>query len=155
MIGSCSSSNSIIILHRIVCSEHTSIEPITASKEVNPRDVLNVLERDFKDVDETNGLSKEDRRFYDITATRRQVADGRYEVPMSFKENLPTLECNIDLAEKRLEYLRRKFERDSSYKKEYGMVMDHVIDLNFCDQLAEDRISSRPAQYIPHHCIYH
>ena len=78
MIGSCGSSDSTVISHRIMCSEYTSIKPVISSKEVNFRDVLNVLERDFKDVDETNGLSKEDRRFYDVSAPRRQVADGRY-----------------------------------------------------------------------------
>ena len=48
------------------------------------REVFNVLEKDFKDVEEVIGLSKEDQRFQDITSTRRQVSDGRYEVPMPF-----------------------------------------------------------------------
>ena len=146
VVGSSGKSDSSIVSHRTVCSEYTSIEPVKTSKEMNPRDVLNVLERDFKDVEEFVGLSKEDKRFYEITSTRQQVADGRYEVPMPFKENLPTLECNIDLAEKRLEYLRMKLERDSSYKEEYVKFMDHVIDLDFCEPLTEDRISSRPAR---------
>ena len=97
---------------------------------MDPREVLNVLEKDFKVVEEVIGLSKEDTRFKDITSTRRQVSDGRYEVPnMPFKENLPTLECNIDLAEKRQSYLRQKMERDLLYKEEYTKFMDHGFQL--------------------------
>ena len=63
---------------------------------------------------------------------------------MPFKENLPTLECNIDLAEKRLSYLRQKMERDLLYKEEYTKFMDHVVYLNFCEPVSEEFVSSSP-----------
>ena len=155
VVGSISSGNSNIFSHRIMCSENTSIAPVLSCKEINPREVLNVLERDFTDLEEVAGLSKEDKRFNDITSTRRQLEDGRYEVPMPFKESLPELECNIELAEKRLEYLRRKMERDTVFKDEYTKFMAHVVDLDFCEVVPEDKIAERPAWYIPHHGVYH
>ena len=144
VVGSCGSTSSRVISHRTVCSESTSIELVKTTKEVDPREVLNVLEKDFKDVEEVIGFSKEDTRFKDITSTRRQVSDGRYEVPMPFKENLPTLECNIDFAEKRLSMLRQKMERDLLYKEEYTKFMNHVVDLNFCEPGPEEFVSSSP-----------
>ena len=93
-----------------MCSENTCIAPVLSCKELDPQSVLNLLAKDLKDVDELAGLSKEDKRF---TSNRRQIENGRYKVPMPFKESLPALECNIDLAEKR-QYLRRKMEKNSA-----------------------------------------
>ena len=74
---------------------------------------------------------------------------------MPFKESLPELECNIELAEKRLEYLRRKMDRDAVYNYKYTKFMAHVVDLDFCEVVPEDKIAERPAWYIPHHGVYH
>ena len=155
VVGSSGNSNDSVVSHRIVCSEKTCIEGIQSVKEVSPRNVLDLLERDFKDVDEAAGLSKEDKRFNEITSARRQLENGRYKVPMPFKESLSELECNIDLAVKRLEYLRRKMYRDSVYRDEYTKFMAHVVDLDFCEPVPDEQIDSRPAWYIPHHGIYH
>ena len=155
VVGSTNSENLQVVSHRIVCSENTCIEPIHVAKEIDSRIILSALERDFNDVEEKVGLSREDKRFVEITSARRQVEDGRYEVPMLFKESLPELECNIELAEKRLEYLRRKMDRDTVYQDEYTKFMAHVVELDFCEQVPEANIDARPAWYIPHHGVYH
>ena len=155
VVGSLNFVSSSVVLHRAVCSENECIEPVCCVKEVDSGQSLSVRERVFNYVEELAGLSKEDIRFNDITSTRRQLEDGCYEVPMPFKESLPEFECIIDLAEKRLEYLRRKMDRNSVYKDEYTKFMAHVVDLEFCKPVPDEQIDSRPAWYIPHHGVYH
>ena len=94
--------------------------------------------------------------FTKITNCRRQLEDGRYEVPMPFKEeSLLELECNIDLAEKRLQVLKRKMENNAEYRAHYIDFMKENEDLNFCEKVPQEEINKRPAWYIPHHGIYH
>ena len=57
--------SNVAVSNRITCTENTSIEMISEAKEINPRDVLEVLHQDFKDVDEKSGLSKEDRNVHE------------------------------------------------------------------------------------------
>ena len=150
------SEGNVAVTNRITCTENTSIEMISETKEINPRDVLEVLHQDFKDVDEKPGMSKDDRKFTEITDDRRQLDDGRYEVPMPFKEEtLVELECNIDLAEKRLQFLKRKMENNAEYRAHYIDFMKENEDLNFCEKVPQEEINKRPAWYIPHHGIYH
>ena len=41
------------------------------------------------------------------------------------------------------------------YKDEYTKFMAHVVELDFCEQVPEDKIDTRFAWYIPHHGVYH
>ena len=148
--------SSEIVTNRVTCTENTSIEMTATTKEVNPREILKVLHQDFKDVEEKPGMSKEDRKFVEITDARHQLESGRYEVPMPFKdENLLELECNIDLAEKRLQFLKRKMDNNADYRKHYQDFMKENEDLDFCEEVPQEEIKKRPAWYIPHHGIYH
>ena len=63
---------------------------------------------------------------------------------MPFNESLPVLECNIDLAKKHFEYLRRIMEKDSVYKDEYTKFMAHVVDLEFCEPVPDEKLIQDP-----------
>ena len=125
---------------------------LTITVEYSPRDVINMLERDFKDDDNSaRSISQDDRKFLDVTSRRKQLEDGRYEVPMPFKEeSIIDLECNIQMAEMRFQYLKRKMEQNPDLRNHYIEFMNENIQLDFCEEIPLNEISDRPAWYIPH-----
>ena len=155
VVGSQGTSGPQAITHRIICSEHTSIASTTTAKEIDGREVLKVLEKDFTDIEETPGLSQEDKRFMEITGQKKQLDDGRYEIPMPIKqESLVELECNISLAEQRLNYLKKKMNNDQEYREHYTAFMKENEDLGFCEAVPPDEVN-KFGWYIPHHGVYH
>ena len=143
--------------NQVVCSSRLIIVYKTVTVECSPRDVINMLERDFKDDGNSiPSISQDDRKFLDATSRRKQLEDGRYEVPMPFKEeSIIDLECNIQMADMRLQYLKRKMERNPDFRDHYIEFMNENIQLNFCEEVPLNEINDRPAWYIPHHGVYH
>ena len=89
IIGSfCEDSSDVLVSNKIICSENTRIQPNFKVKETTPRDILDTLEQDFKEVEEKKGLSQEDKRFLEITSHRHQTDEGRFEIPIPFKKIL-------------------------------------------------------------------
>ena len=142
------------VCNRIACSELSSVVYKTEATEINPKDLLNVFEQDFNDVRDSTTLSQDDKQFLKLANLRKQLPDGHYEIPMPFKESILELECNISMAEQRLEYLKRKMERSTEYKDEYTSFMNEMIDHKFCEPVPLHELSN-PSWYIPHHGVYH
>ena len=80
----------VLVSNKIICSENTRIQPDFKVKETTPCDILDTLEQDFKEVEEKKGLSQEDKRFLEITSHRHQTDEGRFKIPLHFKEDIPT-----------------------------------------------------------------
>ena len=53
--------------------------------------------------------------------------DGHYELPLPLKDEGIELPNNRAAATKRLEFLRRKFEKDDQFLKEYKNVMEELM----------------------------
>ena len=53
--------------------------------------------------------------------------DGHYELPLPLKDEGIELPNNRAAATKRLEFLRRKFEMDDQFLKEYKNVMEELM----------------------------
>ena len=118
VIGSTGHTTNVnkVFCNRISCSERTSVVYKTEATEVNPKELINVFEQDFNDVRKQPSLSREDKQFLNATANRKHLPDGHYEIPMPCKESVILLEQNLPMAEQRLEYLKRKMERNDEYK---------------------------------------
>ena len=82
----------------ISCSKRTSIVFKIEASEIIPKDVINVFEQDFNDFREQLPLSREDKQFLNATAYRKHLPNGHYEIPMSCKESVITLERNLPMA---------------------------------------------------------
>ena len=95
------------ICHRVSVKEHP---PVT------PRDVISVLETDFKDTDSGDAnTSQDDIQFLQLLETGiRMNSKGHLEMPLPFKSR-PQLPNNRQLAAKRLSHLKGHFERNPSY----------------------------------------
>ncbi|CAB3994914.1 Hypothetical predicted protein [Paramuricea clavata] len=63
--------------------------------------------------------SNDDQRALDILEHETRKLETGYEVLLLWKENEPQLQNNREVAQKRLEGLQRRFERDPEYEKDY------------------------------------
>ncbi|XP_054872902.1 uncharacterized protein LOC111584426 [Amphiprion ocellaris] len=134
------------LCHRVAVKE---IPPAT------PMDVIRALESDFKEVsgnDKT--VSQEDLIFLDkLEAGIRKNEQGQYEMPLPFKGR-PYMPDNRQLAEVRLNHLKRKFCRNERYKEDYVRYMSDIIERGDVEEVQDDGIPGEK-WYIPHHGIYH
>ena len=98
------------------------------SKEVlNPKEVLKMFEQDFAEGMKDKPVSLEDRKFLNVTKREIHVTnDGRYEMPLPFRDDKVDLPCNRKLAESRLDGLKSRFAKDPKYKDEYCKFIDDM-----------------------------
>ena len=120
-----------------------------------PMNVISALESDFKDIKGDDKIvSQEDQIFLNkLKEGIRQNEQGHYEMPLPFRQR-PHLPDNRKLAEIRLNHLRKKFNRDEKYKRDYTKYMKEIIERGDVEEVQEYGI---PGEwwYIPHHGIYH
>ena len=133
---------------------HTSVKE---SPLITPIDALKALERDFQDTDTSDKtMSQEDIKFLEIMdAGIRKTENGHYEMPLPFKSQTvpPSLPDNHSMAVSRLNYLKRKFERNQNYHSEYLLFMNDIITQGYAERITEREEGDH--WYIPHHGVYH
>lgn len=68
----------------------------SSQREINPTDIIKVLESDFADhTADDNPVSQEDLLFlFKVKESIRQKEDGHYELPLPFKTDKPNLPDN-------------------------------------------------------------
>ena len=123
---------------------------------VSPRDVLKVLEGDLVCAEQGAGLSKEDQQFLVIMNSKvKQLEDGHYEMPLPFKPGQPNgLANNITVAQKRLNYLKSRLQRDPVYKADYVRFMNEMIQDGYAEKVPDNELHVSDVWYIPHHGVY-
>ena len=72
------------------------------------------------------GLSVEDLKWCAKMETGC-VKKEKYEIELPFRDQKPALENNRIMAEKRLELLKKKFERDKKYEEEYASRINKLL----------------------------
>ncbi|KAL0147545.1 hypothetical protein M9458_057146, partial [Cirrhinus mrigala] len=134
------------LCHRITVKE---IPPST------PADAIRALERDFKETDgKEKTVSQEDLVFLQkLEHGITQMENGHFEMPLPFKER-PQMPNNRQLAETRLNQLKRKFMKDENYKRDYMNYMNDIIKRGDAEK-TDDSGPPGETWYIPHHGIYH
>ncbi|KAJ8039600.1 hypothetical protein HOLleu_17373 [Holothuria leucospilota] len=90
-------------------------------REINPVQIIKVLEQDFSEGDlGVDGYSQDDFKFLAILkAGIHQTKDGHYEMPLPFRKPNPMLPSNKELALHRLKRLERRLKSDPTYKVDY------------------------------------
>ena len=86
-----------------------------------------------------------------------QVVDGHYEVGMLWKSVTPWLPNNRQMAEARLQSLKRKLQRDETFHRKYREFMENLIERGYARKLTEEEAArrSRKTWYLPHHGVFH
>ncbi|XP_030844157.1 uncharacterized protein LOC100890944 [Strongylocentrotus purpuratus] len=128
---------------------------VTIKEEISPSSVLRIMEADFSDLrDNSEPSSHNDVRFMNIMKNNvRLTEDGHYETPLPFKEKEPDLPNNRYMADKRLQHLKRKFERDSNYHRRYTEKMEALLEKGYAELAPEIKTADSPVWYIPHHGV--
>ncbi|XP_043191513.1 uncharacterized protein LOC122364821 [Amphibalanus amphitrite] len=82
------------------------------------------------------------------------VKKEKYEIVLPFRDQEPRLENNRSVAERRLELLRKKFERDKEYAEEYTTRMNKLLEDGHAEAAPEAREDSW-RWYLPHFAVRH
>ena len=105
------------------------------------------------DGDTSNSL--EDERALEILKRTTELKDGRYEVGLLWRNDNPELPNNRMQAEKRLQQLKRRFQRNPEFAAQYKTVMNDYIVKGYAVKLSEEEAArtSSHTWYLPHHGV--
>ena len=95
--------------------------------------------------DMRRGLSVEDVRWCVQMDTGCKRRDDRYEIRLPFREE-PRLDDNRQVALQRLDLLKRNFERNPEYAKEYKAIMADLLEMGY----VEEAPATTGKWYLPH-----
>ena len=119
-----------------------------------PKDMVKVLESDFKDINSERKFSQDDLQFLKIQEQNiHQREDKHYEMPLPFKSR-PTLPDNRRLANIRLDHLKRKLQSNDKYFTQYKTFMEETISRGDAELVQAEAVKGSK-WYIPHHGVYH
>ncbi len=106
---------------------------------------------------EEKEMSLEDCRFMQVMDSSAEMVDGHYQLPLPFKRDNPMMPNNRHLAEQRILSLKRKFQKNSDFHKEYSAFMETVISSGHAELVPQDQLKQENGKvwYIPHHGVFH
>jgi hypothetical protein len=162
--GSQACSDAVVTSHRVVTlpdnddsSRSVAFALNSSVKEISSDDVVKALESDFVEKHcEEKLLSQDDILFMSILDKGVfQEDSSHYSMPLPFKTR-PCLPDNRKVAEDRLLVLKRKFQKDQEYCKEYVDFMNSIIDAGEAEKVSTCS-SCKVGQmwYIPHFGVRH
>ena len=113
------------------------------------------LQESFENrADTRRGLSVEDGRWCAKMEKGCTFKGDRYEICLPFRKETPLLDNNREVAQKRLNLLKKTFERDSKYATEYKAVMEDLLQKGYVEEAPQDR-GSAGKWYLPHFGVRH
>ena len=99
--------------------------------------------------------SIEDLRATEVLDQHTRFENGRFEVPMLWRDVNCKLPDNRSVAERRFELLRKRLSKDSNLQESYQAVIDGYIANGYARKLTiEEEVSANDKTwYLPHHCV--
>nr|XP_054607751.1 uncharacterized protein LOC129167238 [Nothobranchius furzeri] len=112
---------------------------------------------DEKTLEEKHEMSIEDKKFMEIMENSACTLDGHYCLDLPFKKDDIIMPNNRCVMAQRLQTLKRKFERNKVYKKEYTALMMDLINKGYAEKVPLDQMEPKEGKvwYLPHHGVYH
>lgn len=84
-----------------------------------------------------------------------RTPEGRYVVKLPTRENaISRFGESRDIALKRLYSLERRFNRDSTLRKQYSQFINEYISLGHMKAIDESFDDHSQSLYLPHHCVF-
>ncbi|KAK3737962.1 hypothetical protein QZH41_000763 [Actinostola sp. cb2023] len=102
-------------------------------------------------------MSQNDRRALEIMQTTTvKLEDNHYEIALPWKNDPPCLYDNKSQAERRLQLLKKRLQKDPVVLEKYKDFMDNLLSKNHARKLSsEDLAQTAEAWYLPHHPVFH
>ncbi|XP_031549036.1 uncharacterized protein LOC116286627 [Actinia tenebrosa] len=108
----------------------------------------------YNDADE--GMSIEDHRAKDIMDKSVKLIDGHYQLRLPFRQDRPILPDSRATAERRLEWLKKRMQKDEKFKEKYNQVMEKYKSEGSSREVLEEELHNlKPVWYLPHHAVWH
>ena len=120
--------------------------------------LISQYNQDFSEIasEEKTEMSVEDKRFLEI-ANEAVLQDGHYHLKLPFRKTEVSMPNNRQVAEQRLQALKRKMKRDEEYKQSYVAFLNDIFENKYAEEVPEEKLTQAPGKvwYIPHHGVYH
>ena len=98
-------------------------------------------------------LSAEDTKFLKLMDEGCTKSDVHYQLPLPFRNSEVDLPNNKWLAERRLQCLKKKLQKDEKFCTHYIAFMDDLFNKGLATKSTGIQASS--SWYIPHHVVFH
>ena len=128
------------------------------AQEVNLMQIAQMMNTDFQEPDVDKKMSYEDQKFLNLMEKKmHQREDGHFEAPLPLKDPALRFPNNRQAAERRLTGLKRRLNRDPSFRHEYEMYMDDMLKRGFSEPVPENELllDNGKVWYVAHHGVYH
>ena len=102
-------------------------------------------------------FSQDDIRFLDIVKNGIRFEGGHYVIPLPLKRSDVNLHNNRSFAYRRMQFLKKRFENDEMYRKQYVKFMDNIINKGYAEKVPEHALEvkeDKPIFFINHHGVY-
>ncbi|KAI2646661.1 NEDD4 family-interacting protein 2 [Labeo rohita] len=106
---------------------------------------------------EQEEMSREEKRFLDIMERSAQLENGHYKLQLPFRREDITMPNNISVAMQRILGLKKKLQRNTSFREEYTNFITDAINNGYAEQVPQHQLLATKGKvwYIPHHGVYH
>ena len=106
--------------------------------------------------DAERGLSIEDRRARKIMDQSATLVNGHYQLKLPFRKDPPNLPDSLAVAERRLKWLKAKFQKNPVFQSQYSSVLEKYQEEGSSRQVPDSEVSNlKPIWYLPHHAVWH
>ena len=121
-----------------------------------------VLEKDLNRLwniegihDENKTLSRLDENVLSTWNESLEITDQRYTMPIPFKRNPPNLPNNKQVAEKRLQSLQKRLNKDANLKERYTEELNKLLEKGYAEEVPQDdKRDDGKVWYLPHHPVF-
>ncbi|XP_044170564.1 uncharacterized protein LOC122954581 [Acropora millepora] len=140
-------------------SQVANVNFVKYGDELSDQQMRQFLRLDDIDMNRSSkkAMSVEDQEALKRMENSVQIVDGHYEIGMLWKSVTPWLPNNKQMAEARLQALKRKLQRDETFHRKYREFMEELIERGYARKLTEEEGArrSRRTWYLPHHGVFH
>ena len=130
----------------------------TRVKEVDIKQLHDVFDSDVFTTSAGKPMSQDDIKFVKtMEQEMHQLQDGHYEAPLPLKTETEKLPNNRTLAERRLQWLKKKLIKNETLCRDYKAFMQELLEKGYAERVPKEEISTENGHinYVPHHGVYH
>ena len=138
-------------LHNTISQHHYTVTKPVKDNYIKDR----LQEMWITDFSENNGeeqsMSFEDKKFMDLMSSGVALKNGKYELPLPFRNAEPHLPESRQQARARLNSIKRRLRSDNKFRDDYSSFMDEILRKGY----ARECTDNNGKWFIPHHGVYH
>ena len=97
--------------------------------------------------------SKEDVVAYDLMKRNISNVNGHYELPLPWKNDSVVLPESLPHAQRRLQYLKQRFEKNLDLHEKYTEQVETYIQRGYAEKLPENDPGGARTWYLPHNYV--